>query len=184
MTDTPLGGTGAGRRLIPVFPAVIALSSVLVAALVLAVLQIGGAQEGSPSPTVQRLPQLHALLNGVSGVLLVAAWLFIRRRWIAAHVACMGTACLTTTAFLASYLYYHAQVGSVPFRGTGWVRPLYFGILISHATLAAVVVPLVIAVVTFTVRRRFGQHRKLARWTLPLWLWVSVTGVVIYFMLY
>ena len=98
------------------------------AALVLAVLQIGG-QGGPPSPFVQRLPKLHALLNGFSGALLVAAWLCIRRRWIAAHVAFVGTACLSTAVFLVSYLYYHAQVGSVAFQGTGWVRP--HGIAIS-----------------------------------------------------
>lgn len=181
MTDTPLG---TPRRLIPLFPAVIALGAIAVAALVLTILQIGNGETGPTSPALQRLPFFHAALNGTSGVLLVLGFLCIRKRWIAAHVACVGSAALTTAVFLASYLYYHAQVGSVPFQGTGWLRVLYFGILISHATLAAVVVPLVIAVVTFTARGRFAEHRRLARVTLPLWLWVSASGVVIYLMLY
>jgi putative membrane protein len=184
MTDAPLGAGNAGRRLIPVFPAVIALSALAVAALVLAVLQLGGGEGTALTPTLRRLPLLHASLNGASGVLLIAGWLCIRRKWIVAHVACVGTAALATAAFLVSYLYYHAQVGSVPYQGTGWMRTLYFGVLIPHAALAAVVAPLVIAVITFAARRRFAQHRRLARWTLPLWLWVSVTGVAIYFMLY
>ena len=183
MTDTPLGGV-PGRRLVPVFPAVIALSAVAVAALVLAVLQIGNQGEGEMTPMLRRLPLLHACLNGTSGLLLIGGWLCIRRRWIAAHIACVGTAALATAAFLVSYLYYHAQVGSVPFQGTGWVRPVYFGLLLSHAALAAVVVPLVISVIVFTARGRFAQHRRLARWTLPLWLWVSASGVAIYLMLY
>ena len=183
MTDTPLGTEG-GKRLIPLFPAVIALGALIVAALVLAVLQIGEGREGPLSPALQRLPLFHALLNGTSFFLLVAGWLCIRRKWIAAHVACVGSAALVTAVFLVSYLYYHAQVGSIPFPGTGWMRTLYFSVLISHATLAAVVVPLVISVIIFAARGRFAQHRKLARWTLPLWLWVSCSGVAIYLMLY
>ena len=184
MTDTPIGNPGDRGRLVPAFPAAIALGALLVSALVLAVLQIGDAREGPLSPTVARLPLLHAVLNGTSGVLLVLGWLFIRRRWIVAHVAAVGSATLTTVAFLVSYLYYHSQVGSVPYAGTGWMRPLYFAVLISHAVLAAVLVPLVIAVIGFAARRRFDRHRPLARWTLPLWLWVSVSGVAIYLMLY
>jgi putative membrane protein len=182
MTDTPLNTPG--RRLIPVFPAVIALGALLVAALVLAILQIGEAREGPLSPTLQRLPLVHAALNGTSGLLLVSGWLCIRRKWIVAHVACVGSATLATATFLVSYLYYHAQVGSVPYRGTGWMRSLYYGVLLSHATLAAIVVPLVIAVIVFAARGRFERHRPLARFTLPLWLWVSCSGVAIYLMLY
>jgi putative membrane protein len=184
VTDTPLRGTGSRRRLVPVFPAVIALGAVAVAALILTILQLGGAEPAPPSPALRRLPLFHATLNGTSGLLLILGYLCIRRRLIAAHVACVGSAVLTTAVFLGSYLYYHAQVGSVPYGGTGWLRPLYFTILISHASLAAVVVPLVIAVITFTARRRFDEHRWLARWTLPLWLWVSASGVLIYLMLY
>ena len=125
MTDTPLQPQNAGRRLIPVFPAVIALSALAVAALVLAVLQLGGGEGTILTPTLRRLPLLHASLNGTSGVLLVMAWFFIRRKWIAAHVTCVGAASLATAAFLGSYLYYHAQVGSVPYQGTGWLRRWY-----------------------------------------------------------
>jgi uncharacterized membrane protein YozB (DUF420 family) len=92
----------------------------------------------------------------------------------------LGTSCL----FLVSYLYYHYHVGSVHFRGTGWTRPLYFTILISHTILAAVIVPMVIVTLTRALREQFGRHRAIARWTFPLWLYVSVTGVIVYLMLY
>ena len=96
----------------------------------------------------------------------------------------MLTALLTSTLFLTSYLVYHANVGSVPFRGQGWLRVVYFTILISHTILAAAIVPLVLVTVTRALRRSFERHKRIARWTLPLWLYVSVTGVVVYWMLY
>jgi uncharacterized membrane protein YozB (DUF420 family) len=96
----------------------------------------------------------------------------------------MVTAIVTSSLFLISYLYYHAHVGSVRFQGHGWSRPVYFTILISHTTLAAAIVPLVIITLSRALRKRFDRHRALARWTYPLWLYVSVTGVVIYAMLY
>src|SRR5262245_42819678 len=103
---------------------------------------------------------------------------------MAAHRACMIAAVVTSSLFLICYLYYHAHVGSVRFPGQGWVRPVYFSILISHTILAAVVVPLVIVTLMRGLRGRFDRHRAIARWTFPIWLYVSITGVVIYVMLY
>src|SRR5205823_12875134 len=129
-------------------------------------------------------PAINATLNGTSALLLIAAYIMIRRGRIATHRALMLTAVATSTLFLISYVYYHAHVGSVHFQGQGWSRPVYFSILISHTILAAVTVPLVIITVTRALRERFDRHRAIARWTYPIWLYVSVTGVVIYFMLY
>jgi len=134
--------------------------------------------------TVSDLPALNASLNGTSAVLLCAGCFFIRRRRIAAHRACMLLALLTSALFLASYLVYHYHVGSVPYRGGGWTRPLYFTLLTSHTILAAAVVPLALVTVTRAARRRFDRHVAVARYTLPIWFYVSVTGVVIYVMLY
>jgi uncharacterized membrane protein YozB (DUF420 family) len=129
-------------------------------------------------------PVINASLNGTSTVLLITGrWLIAQRR-IAAHRFVMVTAVVTSSLFLASYLYYHAHVGSVRFQGTGWSRPVYFTILISHVILAAVIVPLVIITLTRALRDRFDKHRAIARWTFPLWLYVSITGVLVYFMLY
>ncbi len=130
------------------------------------------------------LPTLNAFLNGASALLLTAGFLFIRSRQIPAHRACMVAAFFTSIAFLTSYLIYHAHHGSTPFPGTGWIRPVYFGILISHTALAVLIVPLVLRTLFLALRSRWESHRRIARWTLPLWLYVSVTGVVIYWMLY
>lgn len=129
-------------------------------------------------------PALNASLNALSALLLAAGYLCIRARRITAHACCMVAACATSLLFLASYLAYHAQVGSVRFQGTGAVRRVYFTILISHTILAVVIVPLAARVLTFARRRRFAEHRALARRTLPLWLYVSVSGVAVYWMLY
>lgn len=129
-------------------------------------------------------PAINAMLNGTSAVLLVAAHRMIARGRIATHRALMLMAVGTSTLFLISYLYYHAHVGSVRFQGHGWSRPVYFTILISHTILAATIVPLVIITLTWALRGRFDRHRAIARWTYPIWLYVSVTGVVIYAMLY
>jgi uncharacterized membrane protein YozB (DUF420 family) len=129
-------------------------------------------------------PIINASLNGTSAVLLVTAHSMIKRGQVAAHRALMLTAIVTSTLFLISYLYYHAHVGSVHFPGQGWPRRIYFTILISHTVLAASIVPLVIITLTRALRERFDRHRAIARWTYPLWLYVSITGVVIYFMLY
>lgn len=129
-------------------------------------------------------PAINATLNGTSAVLLVMAHSMIKRGRVATHRALMLTAVATSTLFLISYVYYHAHVGSVHFQGRGWSRPVYFSILISHTVLAATIVPLVIITLSRALREHFDQHRAVARWTYPLWLYVSVTGVVIYFMLY
>lgn len=129
-------------------------------------------------------PIINASLNGASTVLLLTGRWLISQKRIAAHRAVMLTALTTSTLFLISYVYYHAHVGSVRFQGTGWSRPVYFTILISHVVLAAVIVPLVIITLIRALRERFDRHRAIARWTFPLWLYVSVTGVIVYFMLY
>jgi uncharacterized membrane protein YozB (DUF420 family) len=129
-------------------------------------------------------PVLDASLNGASAVLLVIARRMIKQGRMAVHRALMLTALVTSSLFLVSYLYYHAHVGSVRFQGQGWSRPVYFTILISHTILAAAVVPLVIITLSRALRERFDRHRLIARWTYPIWLYVSVTGVVVYVMLY
>ena len=134
--------------------------------------------------TLAQLPTLNAALNAMSAALLILGFLCIRAKKITAHLGCMISAFVTSTLFLTSYLIYHAQVGSVRFRGTGWTRPVYFSILLSHTVLAAVIVPMVLRTIFLASRKRFGEHRAIARWTLPLWLYVSVTGVVVYWMLY
>ncbi len=134
--------------------------------------------------TVRDLPTVNAVLNATSAVLLTIGWILIRSGRRAAHRRVMIAALTCSTVFLASYLLYHAQVGSVRFPGSGGVRALYLGILLTHTILAATVAPL--AVVTFSLawRGRFEKHRRLARFTLPIWLYVSVTGVIVYVMLY
>jgi uncharacterized membrane protein YozB (DUF420 family) len=130
------------------------------------------------------LPAVNATLNGISTVFLAAGWRFIRRGQITRHRACMIAAFATSALFLTSYLVYHANVGSVPFRGLGTVRLLYFAILTTHIILAALILPLALITLSRALARRFDRHRTIARWTLPIWLYVSITGVVIYVMLY
>ncbi len=129
-------------------------------------------------------PVLDASLNGASAVLLVVARRMIKQGRMAVHRALMLAALSTSSLFLISYLYYHAHVGSVQFQGQGWSRPVYFTILISHTVLAMAVVPLVLITLSRALRERFDRHRVIARWTYPVWLYVSVTGVVVYVMLY
>jgi len=131
-------------------------------------------------------PVINASLNGTSAVLIATGRVLIRRGRVAAHRALMIAAVVSSSAFLVCYLWYHAHagVGSVRFQGQGVVRPIYFAILISHTLLAAVVVPLVIVTLVRGLGGRFDRHRAIARWTYPIWLYVSVTGVVIYVMLY
>ena len=129
-------------------------------------------------------PVINATLNGSSAVLLLVGHSFIKRGRMAAHRAIMISAVVTSSLFLTSYLYYHYHVGSVRFPGQGWSRPVYYTILLSHTLLAITIVPLVIITLIRALRERFDRHAAIARWTYPLWLYVSVTGVVIYFMLY
>ena len=130
------------------------------------------------------LPAVNATLNAFSGVFLLVGYVLIRTRRIEMHRRFMIAAFVTSSLFLISYIVYHAQVGSVRFTRQGFVRPLYFTILISHVTLAAVVLPLAIVTLSRGLGLRFDQHRHIARWTLPIWLYVSVTGVLVYVLLY
>jgi putative membrane protein len=133
---------------------------------------------------VHDLPTVNASLNALSALLLATGWWLIRQRRIRAHRAVMITALVSSTLFLTSYLIYHAQVGSVRFPGTGTPRTLYLSILLTHTALAALVPFLAVITVVLAAKGRFAHHRRIARWTLPIWLYVSVTGVVVYWMLY
>jgi len=133
---------------------------------------------------VSALPALNAFLNGASATLLTVGYLFIRRKKETAHKFCMLTAFGTSSLFLISYLIYHYQVGSVPFPGQGLIRLIYFTLLISHIILAALIVPLALTTIYRAWSGKFDKHVRIARWTLPLWLYVSLTGVIIYWMLY
>jgi uncharacterized membrane protein YozB (DUF420 family) len=130
------------------------------------------------------LPLVNAVLNGTSAVLLAIGYTLIRRGAIAAHRKYMLAAVVSSSLFLLSYLYYHAQVGSVRFQGQGWSRPFYFTVLLTHTVLAAALIPLVPLTLVRGLRERYDRHRRIARWTYPIWLYVSVTGVLIYLMLY
>lgn len=129
-------------------------------------------------------PALNAFLNLMSAVFLTIGFIQIRKGRMLRHRAFMLTAFLTSTAFLVSYLAYHYYAGSTRFQGHGPIRTVYFAVLISHSILAALVVPLVLLTLTRGLRERFPAHRRVARWTLPIWLYVSVTGVLVYLMLY
>jgi putative membrane protein len=130
------------------------------------------------------LPTVNVILNATSGVLLVAGFLFIKRKNVPAHKACMITAFVVSLLFLVSYVTYHSQAGSTKFGGQGIVRPFYFGMLISHIFLAAAVLPLAIVTLRRALGGRFEDHKRIARKTFPVWLYVSVTGVLIYVLLY
>ena len=134
--------------------------------------------------TVRDLPTLNALLNATAALLLLAGWWLIRRKKRDAHRRVMLAAVATSVLFLASYLVYHYEVGSVRFQGQGAVRVAYLAILLSHTVLAAAIVPMVLVTLARALRGRFEAHKALARYTLPAWIWVSVSGVVVYWMLY
>lgn len=129
-------------------------------------------------------PPLNATLNGISTVFIALGWWCILRERKLAHIVCMVSALVVSSAFLTCYLIYHAGVQHVGFTAQGWIRPVYFSILISHIILAFAILPLVVATVVPALRARFDRHRRIGRWTMPIWLYVSVTGVLIYFMLY
>ena len=134
--------------------------------------------------TIHDLPAINATLNAVSGILLAIGYLFIRTRQVNRHRICMIAACVTSSLFLVSYIVYHAQVGSVRFTRQGFVRPLYFSILITHVSLAAAVLPLAVITLSRGLRAQYPRHRAIARWTFPIWMYVSVTGVLVYVLLY
>ena len=133
---------------------------------------------------VTQLPAVNATLNSIAATLLAAGYVCIRRGRVDLHRRCMLAAFVTSALFLVSYLVYHAQAGSRPFTGEGAVRAAYFTILVSHIVLAAAILPLAIVTLRRGLRRDDARHAALARWTLPIWLYVSVTGVAVYWMLY
>ena len=134
--------------------------------------------------SVHDLPALNAALNATAAVLLVTGFAMIRRGRVLQHRACMLSALAVSTLFLVSYVVYHLEAGSVRFTAGGWPRSAYYAILLTHVPLAALIVPLALLTAWRALRGRFDRHRRIARWTLPLWIYVSVTGVLIYLMLY
>ncbi len=134
--------------------------------------------------TIADLPIVNASLNSLSAVLLTAGFVFIRRGRQTAHRNCMLGAVVTSTLFLVSYLVYHYQAGRTVFKDPTWFRPIYLAILLTHTVLAAVIVPLVMVTLFRALRGHFDRHKRIARWTWPVWMYVSVTGVVIYLLLY
>lgn len=133
---------------------------------------------------VHQLPLVNASLNATAATLVAIGVLAIRRGRVSLHRACMVGALLISTLFLASYLYYHAVIGSVRFTTPGWPRAVYFAILFSHIPLAAIVVPMALVTALRALRGRFDAHVRIARWTAPIWLYVSITGVLVYMFLY
>ena len=134
--------------------------------------------------SIHSLPTLNACLNSLSAIFLITGYICIRRKKITAHKTAMLSAFVTSSLFLTSYLVYHYYTGTHPFPGHGWIRPVYFGILISHTILAAAIVPMILVTLRRAWTGRFQYHAQIARRTLPLWLYVSVTGVVVYWMIY
>ena len=134
--------------------------------------------------TLQDLPAVNASLNALSGILLLVGYSLIRQGRIETHRKVMIAAFVTSSLFLLCYVVYHAQVGSVRFTRQGLVRPVYFTILITHVTLAAAVLPLALITLSRGLKARYARHRAIARWTLPIWLYVSITGVIVYVLLY
>lgn len=163
-------------------PVIGVVSALLVLGVGVVLLSQPGPSRGHPDAAA--LPALNAFLNGMSALLLTAGYLFIRRKKVTAHKICMVSAFGVSSLFLVSYLAYHYQVGSVPFGGTGWVRAVYFPLLGSHVALAALIVPLALGTIYRAWNAQFDRHVRIARWALPLWLYVSVTGVIVYWMLH
>ncbi|MFQ5946620.1 MAG: DUF420 domain-containing protein [Anaerolineae bacterium] len=162
---------------------VIGLTSSLVVAAV-GFLLLGRQPQIGAVQNVSALPVVNAFLNGTTAALLTTGYFFIRQRKVTAHKTCMLTAFGVSILFLVSYVTYHYQAGSKPFEGQGWIRGIYFAVLISHLVLAALIVPFALTTIYRAWRGQFARHMRIARWTLPLWLYVSVTGVIVYWMLY
>jgi putative membrane protein len=133
---------------------------------------------------IEDFPLVNASLNAASTVLIAAGWIFIRRERKGPHIVCMISALITSTAFLTCYLIYHFNVHSIKFTAGGLASWIYYSILLTHVVLAVVVLPMVIMTVIPALRQRFDRHRRMGRWTMPVWLYVSVTGVIVYMMLY
>lgn len=169
------GDSGSARLLIYVLSAVVSVLALLVVKLT---------PQQPPSGAPSLLANVNALLNGAAGCFLLLGFAYIKRGKREAHRFCMIAAFVISSLFLCTYLLHHAQVGSVPFRGEGWLRPLYFSILIPHIVLAAVVLPLALFTLYRGLSKRFALHRKIARITLPIWLFVSFSGVAVYWLLY
>ncbi len=161
----------------------IGLVSLLVVVAVAVLLSRRQPQTG-PVQAVSALPTVNAVLNGTSAALLTVGYYFIRQRKVTAHMTCMLTAFGVSSLFLVSYVIYHYHSGSRPFGGRGWIRQVYYPLLISHLSLAALIIPLALATIYRAWREEFARHMRIARWTLPIWLYVSVTGVIVYWMLY
>jgi len=134
--------------------------------------------------TVSDFPALNASLNATSAVLLSFGFYFIRRKQVNGHKACMISAFIVSAIFLVFYVVYHLQHGRTHFTGQGWIRPVYFTILLTHTILAIVMVPMILMTLWRALRGQFEKHKRIARWTWPIWLYVSVTGVVVYWILY
>jgi len=165
--------------------ALVAIGTIsVVVVLVVGYLLLGHRSAPGAGAFVAALPLLNACLNATSAALLAAGWLFIRRRRVTAHKACMVSALVVSSLFLISYVTYHTLAGSRPFGGTGWIRLVYYPMLVSHIVLAAAIVPLALTTVYRALQGSFARHVRIARWTLPIWLYVSVTGVLVYWMLY
>lgn len=159
-----------------------ALSALVIGAVAVLVLRTPPGELGDP--VASPLPSINALLNGCAALLLSLGYVFVRRRQLWAHQVCMTTAVVTSTLFLITYVVHHYQVGSVRFGGSGWLKSVYLAVLVPHVLLSAVMVPMVLTTLVHAWRGRLQQHRRIARWTLPVWLYVSVSGVVVYWMLY
>ena len=134
--------------------------------------------------SLSQLPALNASLNALSALLLIAGLFFIKRKNQSAHRNCMLGAFAASVVFLACYLYYHFYAGRTVFRNPAWFRPIYLTLLFTHTLLAVVIVPMILVTLARAAKQRFDQHKQIARWTWPLWMYVSVTGVLIYFLLY
>ena len=156
----------------------------LAVVLVVGYLLLGHKPQPGAGALVAALPLLNACLNATSAALLSAGWLFIRRKRVTAHKTCMVSALVVSILFLVSYVSYHSLAASRPFAGVGWIRLVYYPLLLSHIVLAAVIVPLALTTVWRALQGNFARHVRIARWTLPIWLYVSVTGVLVYWMLY
>lgn len=128
------------------------------------------------------IPPFLAILNATAASLIVTGYIFVRKGARSAHRTCMISALVVSTVFMIFYLYYHAKIGNIPFAGSGFIRPIYFSILASHVILAAVLFPMALITAGLAIRGNTSRHRRIARWTLPIWLYVSITGIIIYLM--